>query len=810
MNAPAHPPVPKAASASRELYLVVEGMTCASCVGRVERALAAVPGVREVAVNLATETATVEADARVDAARLAAAVEQAGYGVAHDTVDLAIEGMTCASCVSRVEKALTKVPGVVAASVNLATEAAEATVLRGAVTRGQLETAVRGAGYRIRAAAPAAAAKVPKAAPWWPVAVAAALSLPLVVPMVGAMTDRHWMLEGWVQLILAAPVQFWLGARFYRAGWHALKARTGNMDLLVALGTSAAFGLSVYELLAHPANGMPKLYFEASAVVITLVLLGKWLEARAKRRTTAAIRALQALAPDTATVVIDGQPRSLPAAQLKVGDLLLVAPGEAVAADAVIVEGASQLNESMLTGESLPVARTVGDAIVGGSVNGEGRLVARISAVGRESLLARIVHQVEQAQTRKVPVQRLVDQVAAVFVPVVLVIALGTLLGWGLATGQWSTALINAVAVLVIACPCALGLATPAALMAGTGVAARHGILIKDAEALERAHRLKVVAFDKTGTLTIGQPRVVDLAAAEGASDAELLGKAAALSAGSAHPLAHALIERAATLGDATPAVAHDIQALAGYGLQGRIGTQTYALGSGRYMAQLGVATTALSRAEATALAQGHSVSWLAALRATGGSEKPQLIGMIGFGDTPRPQSAAAVAALKRLNIRPVLLSGDHASAARHIGELLGIEDIHAQVLPGDKAAHVEKLKHFGPVAMVGDGINDAPALAAADVGVAMGSGSDVAMNTAAITLMANDPARVADAIDISRATVRKIRQNLFWAFGYNAIGIPLAAFGLLSPVLAGAAMALSSISVISNALLLNRWSPRR
>ncbi|KPF66643.1 copper-transporting ATPase [beta proteobacterium AAP99] len=800
------------------LTLPISGMTCASCVARVERALATVPGVLQATVNLATESARLDVEPPkssplADAATAAVqAIERTGFAVPRLGVDLQISGMTCAACAGRVERALVQAPGVLSATVNLADERAHVQLLAGTATAA-LTQALERAGYhgtplqddaqRAQAEALAQAqARKDRIAVWG----SALLTLPLALPMIGLLWGQHWMLPGWLQLLLATPVQFVFGARFYRAGWHAARAGSGNMDLLVALGTSAAFGLSLFNLWADPHH----LYFESAAVVITLVLLGKWLEARAKRKTTAAIRALQALAPDTATVMIDGQPRSLPTAQLKVGDLLLVAPGEAVAADAVIVEGTSQLNESMLTGESLPVARALGDAIVGGSVNGEGRLVARISAVGRESLLARIVHQVEQAQTRKAPVQRLVDQVAAVFVPVVLAIALGTLLGWGLSTGQWSTALINAVAVLVIACPCALGLATPAALMAGTGVAARHGILIKDAEALERAHRLKVVAFDKTGTLTIGQPRVVDVAAAEGASDAELLSKAAALSAGSAHPLAHALIAHASALGDAMPLIAHDIQALAGYGLQGRIGTQIYALGSGRYMAQLGVATTALSRAEATALAQGHSVSWLAELPAPGGSERPHLIGMIGFGDTPRPQSAAAVAALKRLNIRPVLLSGDHASAARHIGELLGIEDIHAQVLPSDKAAHVEKLKHFGPVAMVGDGINDAPALAAADVGVAMGSGSDVAMNTAAITLMANDPARVADAIDISRATVRKIRQNLFWAFGYNAIGIPLAALGLLSPVLAGAAMALSSISVISNALLLNRWSPKR
>jgi Cu+-exporting ATPase len=799
------------------LTLPINGMTCASCVTRVERALSAVPGVRQASVNLATESARVEFSAAQGAAATDAAsaavqaVERTGFTVPQTVADLQIGGMTCASCASRVERALLQVPGVLAATVNLADERAHVRMLAGTAAAA-LTQALERAGYsgtvlhddaQREQAEQAAQARSRRERHI--VLASAALTLPLVVPMLGMLWGAHWMLPGWIQLLLAAPVQFIFGARFYRAGWLAARSGSGNMDLLVALGTSAAFGLSLFNLWADPHH----LYFESAAVIITLVLLGKWLEANAKRKTTAAIRALQALAPDTATVLIDGQPRTRPAAQLMVGDLLLIAPGEAVAADAEVVEGRSQLDEAMLTGESLPVPRTVGDALVGGSINGEGRLVARITAVGRDSLLARIVHQVEQAQTRKAPVQRLVDQAAAIFVPVVLVLALITLLGWGFGTGQWGTALIHAVAVLVIACPCALGLATPTALMAGTGVAARHGILIKDAEALERAHQLKVVAFDKTGTLTLGKPRVLGVARAEGERETDLISRAASLSAGSAHPLALALLAHAQDHG-LTPDAAQEVRALAGLGTQGRIGTQRYALGSGRYMAQLGVNTTGLSRAEATELAQGHSVSWLARLPEDGADARPQIVGLLGFGDALRPQSAGAIAALKRLKLRPVLISGDHASAARHMAQQLGIEDVHAQVMPGDKAEHVERLKHFGPVAMVGDGINDAPALAAADVGIAMGSGSDVAMNTAGITLMASDPARVADAIEISRATVRKIRQNLFWAFGYNVIGIPLAALGLLSPMIAGAAMALSSVSVVTNALLLNRWSPKR
>jgi Cu+-exporting ATPase len=720
-------------------------------------------------------------------------------------VRLQIEGMTCASCVGRVERALKKVPGVASAEVNLATEAAEVCLLPEAAGPDALLAAVEKAGYHATVLQDEAPAAPPDDAlhALWPVLAAAALSLPLLAQMGAMVVGSAWQLPGWLQWALATPVQFWLGARFYRAGWAALRAGSGNMDLLVALGTSAGYGLSVWQLFAHGGGGhAPHLYFEASAVVITLVLLGKWLEGRAKRQTTEAIRALQALRPETARVLRDGVERELPLAQVRVGDALVVRPGERIPADAEVVEGSSHVDESMLTGESLPVAKHPGARVTGGAVNAEGRLVVRATALGAESTLARIVRLVESAQAKKAPIQRLVDQVSAVFVPVVVAIAAVTLLGWGLGTGDWEHAILNAVAVLVIACPCALGLATPAAIMAGTGVAARHGILIKDAQALELAHKLRVVAFDKTGTLTEGRPRLALAQPAPGA-DAQLLPWAAALQAGSEHPLARAVLQAAQDQGLQVPA-ATGVQAVAGRGLQGTVDGHALRLGSSRWMAELGVDTAPLAPAAQQAQSQGRTVSWLAEVQEAGA---PRLVGLLAFGDTAKPQAAAAIAALRRQGVRTVLVSGDNAGAAGAVAQQLGLDAVHAEVLPGDKAALVASLKADGAtVAMVGDGINDAPALAAADVGIAMGTGTDVAMQAAGVTLMRGDPSLVAGAIDISRRTYAKIRQNLFWAFVYNVVGIPLAAAGLLSPVLAGAAMAFSSVSVVTNALLLRRW----
>ncbi len=763
------------------------------------------------------------------------------------TLDFSVGGMTCASCVGRVERALKKVPGVEQASVNLATESAHVTYRADEGTdAARLRRAMRDAGYEPRSAQEADAADAAAASPWagfMPVAVGAALSLPLVVPMLGDFFGAHWMLPAWMQFVLATPVQFVLGARFYRAGWHALRALTGNMDLLVAIGTSAGWGLSVWLWLTATPGTMPHLYFEASAVVITLVLLGKWLEARAKRQTTQAIRALHALRPEVAHLLgaaADGVGEAdVPVDELRAGDRLAVRPGERIPADGEVVEGHTQVDESMLTGEPLPVAKAVGARVTGGSVNGEGRVVVEVSAVGAESVLARIIRLVEDAQTAKAPIQRLVDQVSAVFVPVVLAIALLTLLGWLGAGAGAEAALIHAVAVLVIACPCALGLATPAAIMAGTGVAARHGILIKDAEVLENAHRVRTVAFDKTGTLTVGRPRLAAFVAAPGADESALLAAVAGLQSGSEHPLARAVVEAARERGVA-PGAAADVRAVPGRGTEGRVDGRVWRVGSLRWMDELGAAAGALAAEAARLQAGGATVSAFAAEGDTA------VAALLAFADEPKPGAAQALAALRARGLRLVMISGDNRGAAEAMAQRLGLRpeegEVRAEVLPGDKAAIVQSLRHAwaeragrrpdgpalpapgvsapsggsephavgkrGGIAFIGDGVNDAPALAAADVGMAMGNGTDVAMQAAGVTLMRGDPALVGQALEISHRTVIKIRQNLFWAFAYNVAGIPLAALGYLSPVVAGAAMALSSVSVMANALLLRRWRP--
>ena len=721
-------------------------------------------------------------------------------------VRLRIEGMTCASCVSRVENALKKVPGVTAASVNLATETAEVVVAPGGADAATLAAAVGKAGYGAEAIVDDGFAGAPEPArtSWLSggtaVAIAIVLSAPLVLPMLLAPFGLHAMLDGRLQWLLATPVQFILGARFYRAAWGALRAGTGNMDLLVAIGTSAAWGMSTYQLLAR-GDAAGHLYFEASAVVITLVMLGKWLEARAKRQTTAAIRALQALRPEQATVRRDGRELEVPIAEVRVGDEVMVRPGERIAVDGRVVEGSSEVDASLITGEALPVAVGEGDRVTGGSVNGSGSLVVQTQAVGAESTLARIVRLVESAQAKKAPIQRLVDRISAVFVPVVLVIALATLVGWWLAGAGGEQALLNAVAVLVIACPCALGLATPTAIMAGTGVAAGHGILIQDAEALEVAQSLQVVAFDKTGTLTEGRPTLMGAEPADGVDAGELLALAAALQARSEHVLARA-VRDAAERDGVTPLAARDVRALPGRGLAGSVDGRPFLFGSDRLMGEEGVDLGGLQAAAGRAEQEGRTVSWLATATAP-----KRALGLFTFGDQPKATAEAAVRRLVEAGLETVLISGDNAGSARALAQRLGIGDVRAEVLPEDKARIIGELQAGGRrVAMVGDGINDAPALAAADVGIAMATGTEVAMHAAGVTLMRGDPALVADAIDISRRTVAKIRQNLFWAFAYNAVGIPLAAAGFLSPVIAGAAMALSSVSVVSNSLLLRRW----
>lgn len=729
--------------------------------------------------------------------------------------NLAIKGMTCASCAGRVEKALLNVSGVVTAEINLALETAKVSGVDKVTTK-QLIAAVDAAGYQaqlLTAQNDSAEhlADSYRRNQWWPSALAAVLSLPLVIAMVAEWLGWQGQLSGWLQWALATPVQFWLGWRFYKAGWHALKAGAGNMDLLVAIGTSAAYGLSVY-LLFSPSHGAGAhhLYFESSTIVITLVLFGKWLEGRAKSQTTEAIRALNTLRPEFATVVKNGQPELVSIALVKVGDLVLVKPGERIAVDGTVRSGDSQVDESLITGEILPVSKKVGDKVTGGAMNGEGLLTIITNAVGTETVLARIVRLVESAQAKKAPIQRLVDKVSAVFVPVVLVIATLTLIVWGLLNGNWEAAIINAVSVLVIACPCALGLATPAAIMVGTGVAAQHGILIKDAEALELAHAIKTVAFDKTGTLTEGHPKLITMQSSAKDSDAqaadELLMLAASLQAGSEHPLAKA-VTNAANAKDLPLHVTQNLQALAGKGVVGEVGVQRLYFGSTRLMNDLKVNLSKFKDDALVLEQKGRSISWLAQARDLD-HFAPKLLGMFAFGDAIKATAHQAIDDLERLGIKTVLISGDNQGSASSVAKQLGISEFYAQVLPGEKASIVTQLKQDGLVAMVGDGLNDAPALAVADVGIAMSSGTDVAMHTSGITLMRGDPALVAHAIDISKRTYQKIRQNLFWAFIYNVVGIPLAAMGILSPVLAGAAMALSSVSVISNALLLKLWRP--
>lgn len=742
---------------------------------------------------------------------------------------LDIGGMTCASCVGRVEKALDKVPGIEAATVNLATEQARIRLKAGSDT--QIEDViaqVQKTGYEAKLSQPHGPQPIASNKQFWGsdglgrVLLGFALSAPLFLPMFLMPFGIHWALSPKWQLLLATPVQFFLGWRFYRTGFKSLMSGVGNMDLLVALGTSAAYGLSLYQMWVSP-HASHELYFEGSAVIICMVLLGKWLEARAKQQTSEAIRALQKLWPEHAKVLdpqiiineasqLD-QYRDLPLEQVFPKDRVLVLPGERIPVDGLILLGKSHLDESLLTGESAAVKKQVGDLVIGGSLNGEGVLVVEAQTVGVESVLSKIISLVEDAQTQKAPIQKLVDQVSAIFVPSVILIALITAIANWYYLDSASIAILRAVSVLVIACPCALGLATPAAIMAGTGVAARFGILIKDPQVLEQAHRLNIVAFDKTGTLTIGKPRLLTLIPFEkNINPDELLASAAGLQLGSEHPLAKALLE-AAKDRQVSPIPPSASKALVGIGIEGKPSTGLWA---DQTLCLQSIASLEASQDLAAILEKaqpcfdaGQTVSVLMRVTPT-----PSPLVVFGFGDELKVSAKAAIDALHKLRIRTVMLSGDNQAAASRIGKLLGVDEVFAQILPGDKAKIIRDLqatKTEGQgywVAMVGDGVNDAPALAAADVGMAMSTGTDVAMQAAGITLMRGDPELVADAIDISKKTWSKIRQNLFWAFAFNTTGIPLAALGFLSPMLAGSAMALSSFCVLSNALLLKRWRP--
>ncbi|WP_374239966.1 heavy metal translocating P-type ATPase [Zoogloea sp.] len=793
--------------APRRYDLPVTGMSCAACAVRLEKVLNRLPGV-SAQVNFATGKARLSAGPEAaDGDAVLAAIRKAGFDVAPQVLELGIGGMSCAACAARIEKVVGRLPGV-EGSVNFAAETARVRYMPGLADPAAIVAAIARAGFT---ATPIAgrdreAERARKDAEFraelrlfW---ISALLSLPFLAQMAGMLGagfgGHHddW-LPRWLQCLLATPVQFWIGRRFYKGAWSSLLGGGANMDVLVALGTSVAYFFSLFVVLAgrHDLH----VYFEASASIITLVLLGKLLEARARARTSVAIEALLRLQPPTAWIERDGQLVELPVAQVVAGMTFVLRPGDAVPVDGEVLAGTSSADEAMLTGESVPVPKVPGDKVFAATVNGDGVLHCRASGVGADTLLAGIVRLVEQAQGGKPAVQRLADRIAAVFVPTVVAIALATFGLWWWLGGELAPALVNGVAVLVIACPCALGLATPTAVMVGTGQGARAGILVKNAEALELAEKIKVLVVDKTGTLTEGRPSLIDLRCADGVARGEVLQLAASLEQNSHHPLARAVLDAARAEGVA-PLAAASAQAFGGKGVTGQVDGRAVQLGSPEFIAAQGVAMPAALLEPLLA----------AALTPVAVAADGRLLGVMGLADPLRAGARAAVARLQALGLRVVMLTGDHPAAAARIAAEAGISEFRAQVLPGDKAAAVEALRAEGRVGMVGDGINDAPALAAADVSFAIGAGSDVAIEAADLTLVRSDLNGVADAISLSRATLGKIRQNLFFAFIYNIIGIPAAALGLLNPVIAGAAMAMSSVSVVSNSLLLRRWRPQQ
>ena len=846
---PSSPPLPDAppavsgdgapgldASLSRAT-LAVEGMTCAACSGRVEKALAAVPGVAEATVNLATERATVHFDAaETSPLALAEAVQRAGYDVRTEEVSFAVGGMTCAACVGRVETALQNADGVVEASVNLATERATVRYAAGTDVESLYE-AVRRTGYDVVEAADGTTAAdaeqearaQSRAALRRRLLWAAGLTLPLflleMVPMVipGGMAWMDALIpmqtRWWVAFALATAVQFGPGARFYRSGWAAARHGSPDMNTLVALGTSAAYGYSVVATFLPgvlPPDAV-HVYYEASATIITLILLGKWFEARAKGQTSDAVRALLGLRADTARVVRDGAEVEVPIDEVAVGDVVRVRPGEKVAVDGVVVEGTSYVDESMVTGEPVPVEKGVDAEVVGGTVNQAGALLVRTTHVGADTVLAQIVRLVEDAQASRPAIQALADRVVAVFVPVVLVVAALVFAVW-LAVGPspaLTHALVAAVSVLIIACPCAMGLATPVSVMVGTGKAAELGVLFRKGEALQTLSEADVVALDKTGTLTEGRPTLTYVALAPGAAldEADLLRLVAAVEGPSEHPVAHAIVRAAANRGLDVPAVA-DFEAVPGFGVRGTVEGRRVEVGADRFMRQVGLDVDSLSEASDALAVEGKTPLYAAV--------DGVLVSALAVADPVKATTPAAIAALHRAGLRVAMITGDHRRTAEAVARRLGIDEVRAEVLPADKAQAVRDLQREGGrdggaarVAFVGDGINDAPALAQADVGVAIGTGTDVAIEAADVVLMRGDLTALVDARALSAATLRNVKQNLFWAFAYNVVLIPVAAGALypvlgvmLSPVLGAAAMGLSSVFVLTNALRLRRFQP--
>lgn len=829
MNAPT-----PAATSSNRRRLPITGMSCASCVRRVESAIGAVSGVASASVNLATESADISvapgADANKTLAGVVAAIHEAGYDIPASTIAIDIDGMNCASCVGRVERALLATPGVASASVNLATGRATVSTMSGAVTRADLDAVIRTAGYEPRAVAASAAASADSRDAArademrelrCDLVIAAVFTLPVFVMEMGGHLIpalHHWLAGAFGQqnlhiasFLLTTLVLFGPGLRFFRKGLPALLRMAPDMNSLVMLGATAAWGYSTVATFipqALPA-GSAHVYFEAAAVIVTLILLGRFLEARAKGKTSDAIRHLMNLQPQVARVERDGAFIEIPLDAVVVGDILQVRPGDRIAVDGVVLAGASHVDESMISGEPVPVAKTEGAEVTGGTINQAGAFTFRAARVGADTVLAQIIAMVETAQGAKLPIQGVVDRITMWFVPAVMAAAALTFCVW-LAFGPQPAltfALVNAVAVLIIACPCAMGLATPTSIMVGTGRAAGLGVLFRNGEALQSLGDARVIALDKTGTLTVGKPALTDLHTSPGFDRAQVLALAAAVEAQSEHPVATAIVAAARNEG-LTLEPASDFITAVGMGVQAKVGDKRVSIGAGRYMAQLGVATTALDSDVGRLGAEAKTPLYVAV--------DGQLAAVIAVADTVRPTTPRAIQTMHGMGLKVAMITGDNRRTAEAIAAQLGIDHVVAEVLPDGKVAALRQLRdNFGPVAFVGDGINDAPALAEADVGVAIGTGSDVAIESADVALMSGDLMGVTNAIALSRATMRNIRQNLFWAFGYNAALIPVAAGVLypatgllLSPMLAAGAMALSSVFVLGNALRLRNFQP--
>jgi len=809
----------------------ITGMTCATCAATIRKGLAKAPGVEQADVNFASEKASIKYDpTKVDLASIKDTVSQLGYGVATKKSIFPVGGMTCASCVARVEEALSSVPGVISASVNLASEKATVEYLEG-TGLADMRRAVKDAGYELG----------PEAQALEDVTTAAQREIRVLRNrfIIAAILTAAIMALGWgpsfvgksyLLWALATPVQFWAGLRFYRGAWGALKHRTSDMNTLIALGTSVAYFYSMITVILPSlfATGVlePHLYFDTSAAIITLILLGRFLEARARGQTSAAIKKLIGMQPKTAVIIREGEQREIPVEEVQVGDIILVRPGEKVPVDGVVRQGYSSVDESMITGESIPVEKKVGDEVIGATINKMGSLEIEASKVGKDTTLAHIVRMVEEAQGSKAPIQRLADVIASYFVPAVIGIAVVTFIIWYLVgpAPALTFAFLNFVAVLVIACPCALGLATPTAIMVGTGKGAEHGILIRNGEALERAHQINTVLLDKTGTLTRGKPVVTDIISTHSFSQEEVLQLAASAEHNSEHPLGEAVV-KAALEKKLGLSPSSDFNAIPGQGIEAVVEGKKLSLGNLKLMKEQGFSLNGLEKEAAELLEGGKTVMFL--------GRDSQVAGIIALADTLKPGAREALQALRKMGIETAMLTGDNRRTAEAIAREAGIDRVLAEVLPEHKAGEVKKLQEEGKVvAMVGDGINDAPALAQADIGIAIGTGTDVAVETGDITLISGDLTGVATAISLSKRTMRTIKQNLFWAFAYNTALIPIAAgvlylvfgntgvpsglhfvlgeYGFLNPILAAAAMAASSITVVSNSLRLRRFKPVR